>query len=212
MLNKQNGYSEYSQSLQERAEKELVQAIWPLKDVTYPWNPLSPESEDFLADIEQEFTLEDWSEAEIGARSQAFFSSLDELWPTQVPDTIIGRLRESLSSRFAYRVPEDWLNAIATKASELMGELSDPAPAISLMDRMVHCVQELLPGWAEDDLQVLARPLAFAMRGVGTEAVDLALGAVRPLDWTELSDLERARLSLACARIAIAELETTDEL
>ncbi|HAG81788.1 MAG TPA: hypothetical protein DCL61_11625 [Cyanobacteria bacterium UBA12227] len=80
------------------------------------------------------------------------------------------------------------------------------------MDRMIQCVEELLPNWAEDDLQVLARPLAYAMRGAEAETVELALGAVRPLDWTELSEIERARLSLAIARIAIDDLESTDEL
>lgn len=211
MVNTNKGYSEYSERLQTQATQELVQLLWQEEEVSYPWNPLAPESEAFFVELEQEFTLDDWSQAEIGARSQAFFSQLDQLWPEMVPDTIVQRLQASLSERFACRVPSNWLDAIATKASELIDGTGYPAPALSLMDRMVQCVQELLPHWAEDDLQVLARPLAYAMRGIEAETVELALGAVRPLNWNELSEMERARLSLAIARIAIDELETTDE-
>lgn len=210
MVNTQNGYFEYSEHLEERAEQELVQTIWPMRDVTYPWNPLSPESEDYLASLEEEFTLDDWSEAEIETRSQVFFSQLKEIIRLEnVPNTTLQRLQACLSDSLRDRVPLEWLNAIATKASGLIA--SDyPAPGLSLMDRMVRCVEDLLPNWNQDDLQVLARPLAFAMRGSRGETVDIALGVVRPLDWTELSEIERARLSLAVAQIALAELETTD--
>ena len=212
MVNTNNSYSEYSDRLQTEATQELVQLLWQEEEVSYPWNPLAPESEAFVAELEQEFMLDDWSAAEIGARSQAFFSQIDQLWPEIVPAPILQKLQASLSERFAYRVPSDWLDAIATKASELINGTGYPAPALSLMDRMVECVQELLPNWAEDDLQVLARPLAYAMRGAEADTVEeLALGAVRPLDWNELSEMERARLSLAIARIALDELEATDE-
>lgn len=211
MVNTNNGYSEYSERLQTQAVQELVQLLWQEEEVSYPWNPLAPESEAFFAELEQEFTLEDWSATEIRTRSAAFFSEIEQLWPENVPNGILVRLQASLSDRFACRVPSHWLDAIATKASELIDATGYPAPAMSLMDRMIQCVQELLPNWAEDDLQVLARPLAYAMRGAEAETVELALGAVRPLDWTELSEIERARLSLAIARIALDELETTDE-
>jgi hypothetical protein len=211
MVNTNNSYSEYSQRLQTQATQELAQLLWQEEEVSYPWNPLAPESEAFFAELEQEFTLEDWSSAEIGTRSQAFFSGIDQLWSEIVPAPILQRVQASLSERFACRVPSHWLDAIATKASELIDGFGYPAPALSLMDRMVECVQELLPNWAEDDLQVLARPLAYAMRGIEAQTDELALAAVRPLDWNELSEIERARLSLAIARIAIDELEATDE-
>ena len=211
MVSTNNGYSEYSQRLQNQAVQELVELLWQEEEVSYPWNRFAPESEDFLAELEQEFTLEDWSAAELGARSQALFSSIDELWPQNVPNGILPRLQASLSDRFACRVPSQWLDAIATKATELIEGRGYAARALSLMDRMIQCVEELLPNWAEDDLQVLARPLAYARRGAEAETVELALGAVRPLDWTELSEIERARLSLAIARIALDELEATDE-
>lgn len=211
MVNTNNSYSEYSERLQTQATQQLVQLLWQEEEVCYPWNPLAPESEAFLAELEQEFTLEDWAAAEIEARSQAFFSGIDQLWPEMVPALILQRLQASLCERFACRVPTHWLDAIASKASELFDGTGYPAPALSLMDRMVECVQELLPNWTEDDLQVLARPLAYAMRGIEAQTDELALAAVRPLDWNELSEIERARLSLAIARIAIDELEATDE-
>jgi hypothetical protein len=63
---------------------------------------------------------------------------------------------------------------------------------------MVQCVQELLPEWGEDVLQVWARPLASAMRGSEAEIA-------RPVEWDELSESERARLSLAVARYALRQ-------
>lgn len=209
MVNK-HGYSENSDNLQAQAAQELVQMLWQ-EEVIYPWNPLAPESEAYLVELEQEFGLDDWLEAEIKTRSHSFFSQLDQLWPQNVPAAALERLQDALARRFAERAPQAWLEAIATKATEMMRGTGRLAPSLSLMDQMVQCVDQLLPNWAEEDLQVLARPLAYAMRGAEAEAVDLTLGAVRPIDWIELSEIEQARLTLAIARYALAELESADE-
>lgn len=206
-----HGYSENSENLQAQAAQELVQMLWQEDEAIYPWNPFAPESEAYLVELEQEFGLEDWSVAEIKTRSHSFFTQIDQLWPQKVPAATLQRLQASLCRRFAERVPPAWLEAIATKATEMMRGTGRLSPSLSLMDQMVQCVDQLLPNWAEEDLQVLARPLAYAMRGAEAEAVDLTLGAVRAIDWVELSQMEQARLTLAIARYALAELETADE-
>jgi hypothetical protein len=209
MVNK-HGYSENSDNLQAQAAQELVQMLWQ-DETIYPWNPLAPESEAYLVELEQELGLDDWLEAEVKTRSHSFFAQIDQLWPQNVPAPALQRLQDSLARRFAERAPQAWLEAIATRATEMMRGTGRLAPSLSLMDQMVQCVEQLLPNWAEEDLQVLARPLAYAMRGAEAEAVDLTLGAVRPIDWTQLSEMEQARLTLAIARYALAELETAND-
>ena len=73
---------------------------------------------------------------------------------------------------------------------------------------MVECVLDILPQWDEEDLQVLARPLAYAMRDVDSEGVELVVATKRP--WAQLSEIEQARVSLAVARYAISELAVCD--
>jgi hypothetical protein len=69
------------------------------------------------------------------------------------------------------------------------------------IDRLIQSVQDLLPNWAAEDLLVIARPYAYAMRGdTGVNEID---NIVRPLAWTELSELERAKLTIAIAQAAI---------
>jgi hypothetical protein len=204
MLNQHN-YSEYSADLDSQVAQELVQLLMQPQDSTYPWNPLAAESEAYLVELEQAFSLEDWSAEEISRCDRSFFNQLDQLRSQYVPGLPVHHLQAALAGKFATRAPQAWLEAIAAKASELVGG------NLSLPDRLVYCVQQLLPNWAEDDLEVLARPLAFAMRGVEAQAIDLTLGNIRSIDWQELSELEQARLSLAIARYAIAQLEATDE-
>jgi hypothetical protein len=67
-------------------------------------------------------------------------------------------------------------------------------------------VQDCLPSWGEEDLQVLARPFAYAMRGSETEMLEVALRSVRCAEWADLSSIEQARLSLALARYALDQM------
>jgi hypothetical protein len=204
MLNQHN-YSEYSMDLESQVAQDLIELLLEPQESNYPWNPLAPESEAYLVELEQVFSLEDWSAEEIARRDRSFFNQLDQLRSQYVPELPLHHLQASLAGKFATRAPQAWLDAIAAKASELV------SANLSLPERLVYCVQQLLPNWAEDDLEVLARPLAFAMRGVEAQAIELTLGNIRPIDWQELSELEQARLSLAIARYAIAQLESTDD-
>ena len=75
---------------------------------------------------------------------------------------------------------------------------------LSLSDQLVHCVSEVLPGWDLEDLEVMARPLAYSMRGDKNDELENILATIEPVDWYNLSEVEQARLSLAIALYAIS--------
>jgi hypothetical protein len=81
---------------------------------------------------------------------------------------------------------------------------------LALVDQLVESVQTVLTDWETDDLQVMARPLAFSMRGGQEEVLEVLLQSVRQTDWEALSELEQARLSLAIARYALGELAQSE--
>lgn len=171
----------------------------PAAHISYPWNPATPEAEAFFTEAETPSIFDGWQPNEIATRSDAFFAHLDHLW-SALP------LQTTLVQRFAIRMPETLLASIANRAQQVM------SASTSLADQLVQCVQDILPSLselAEDDLYVLARPLAHAMRDADSQAIDTALAAVRPLGWDALSETEKARLSLAIARYALAEIEAT---
>lgn len=195
---RQSIYSERFEDSFSQAAAELIEAILVPKEATYPWNPGDASEEAYLASLEREFGLEDWSDEEISSRSQRLFSQIDDCWmQEQSADRAV---KMSLYQRFAAYVPQVWIDAIAQKATDIF------STKLSLADQLVQCVNSLLPYWAEEDLQVLARPLACAMRSAEPEAVESAISVVRQVDWAELSEMEQARVSMAIARSALAHL------
>ncbi|MEG4306750.1 hypothetical protein [Microcoleus sp. D3_18a_C4] len=190
----QSADSEYFRDSQTQAQMELLATIVQT-DVAYPWNPAQLESESYLTALEQEFALSDsFSDSDIALKSQVLFSQLEQVWLTTA-------LQKSLREKFA-RVPQDFLASIAQSVQNATVKYQ------SLADQMVECVLEILPQWAEEDLQVLARPLAYAMRDVDSEGGELVMATKRP--WAQLSEIEQARVSLAVARYAISQLEIGD--
>ncbi|MEG5062214.1 hypothetical protein QUB33_01020 [Microcoleus sp. B3-A4] len=186
--------SEYFRDSQTQAQMELLATIVQT-DVAYPWNPAQLESESYLTALEQEFALSDsFSDSDIALKSQVLFSQLEQVWLTTA-------LQKSLREKFA-RVPQDFLASIAQSVQNATVKYQ------SLADQMVECVLDILPQWAEEDLQVLARPLAYAMRDVDSEGGELVMATKRP--WAQLSEIEQARVSLAVARYAISQLEIAD--
>ena len=186
--------SEYFRDSQTQAQMELLTTIVQT-DVAYPWNPAQLESESYLSALEQEFALSDsFSDSDIALKSQVLFSQLEQVWLTTA-------LQKSLREKFA-RVPQDFLARIAQSVQNATVKYQ------SLADQMVECVLDILPQWAEEDLQVLARPLAYAMRDVDSEGGELVMATKRP--WAQLSEIEQARVSLAVARYAISQLEIAD--
>lgn len=189
-----------------QTELDLLEALLATDDTTYPWNPTDLESEEYFIEQERQFALEDWSESEITARSDAFFSKLEQIWSETVgfESTDIDNLQANLQQRAA-SIPQGWLQAIAHQAYHVLAEQK------SMTDKLVQCVKDLLPNWAEDDLQVLARPFAYTMRSVdtipNTPEIESVLGNTQRQEWAALSEIEQARASLAIARYALAQLQ-----
>ena len=186
--------SQYFGNSQTQAQMELLATIVQT-DVAYPWNPAQLESESYLTGLEEEFALSDsFSDSDIAQKSQVLFAQLEQVWLTAA-------LQKSLREKFA-RVPQDFLARIAQSVQNATVKYQ------SLADQMVECVLDILPQWAEEDLQVLARPLAYAMREVDSEGAELVMATRRP--WAQLSEIEQARVSLAVARYAISELAISE--
>jgi hypothetical protein len=168
----------------------------PYAQITYPWNPADPAAEEFFEQAEQAAGFEEWQGAEIAARATSFFAQVDGLWTAT-------SLQNKLVQKFSLRIPETLLMAIAQQAQSMV------ASSLSLADQLVQCVDDLLPSLDVEDLHVLARPLAYAMRGEGDNlSCDTVLNSVRTAEWASLSDIEQARVSLAIARYALAELDS----
>lgn len=175
---------------QTQAEMDLLAGIVQ-SDSLYPWNPLPLETDDYFAALETDFDLSQClNESEISQKSQALFERLSQIWSAV-------DLQTSLCQKFA-EIPQEFLTKIAQVAQTAI------ANGQALGDQMVQCVQAVLPQWPEEDLQVLARPLAFSMRQAESDPLELNLMAGR--SWEELSDIEQARAGLAIARYAISQL------
>ncbi|NES22990.1 MAG: hypothetical protein F6K41_29740 [Symploca sp. SIO3E6] len=186
-------YQDYEDALTP-TQLELLEALLQVQDEHYPWNPAELEAQDYFEELEQGFSREPWQdEEEIAGASQEFFKQLHQCWASPLTPAT-DSLQALLSEQFDINIPQVWLEAIANKAQEIF------STKISLVEQLVLCVQPLLPNWTKDDLLVLARPLAYAMRG-GTEPVKAA-------EWTELSQMEQVRLSLAVASLALTQLKT----
>ncbi len=158
--------------------------------IAYPWDPSLPESTDFFNHLDAASPLNDLEAADIDQQASRFFDQLDQLWDKSL-DTLLAR-------KFA-SVPQTILVAIAQQATQLLHQGDD------LIDQLAQCAHSAMPQWAIEDLQVLARPMAYAMRGENQSA------ALLQRDWQTLSTIEQAKLSLAIARYAIAELNHAPE-
>lgn len=172
--------SSASLSAELQAELDLFDAAISGAPRIYPWNPGDRLLKEDLTAIAQPLEIDD---LDLGDRGLAFFQQLDTCM-------LYAQLRE----RFGAWVPSDVLEAIAERAEHLASGCD------SLAEGLVACVEAVLPNWSAEDLQVLARPFAYAMRGRPQQAVKRA-------PWAELSPLERARLSLAIAHFTLSTLE-----
>jgi hypothetical protein len=192
---------------QAQAELELLQLILE-ESICYPWDPTEPEAEAYFDALEQEVLLAGWTNEELSEQGKALSTHLDQAWSTVLTspqvqaaeDIAVSSVCDKLLKQFAAQVPQQLLEGIVQRARQAI------ETNLGLADKLVQCVQDSLPNWAEEDLQVLARPFAYAMRGAETEMLEAALRSVRCAAWTELSGIEQARLSLAIARYAIAQM------
>ena len=200
---------------QAETELELLQVL--LSDDAYPWlvSPDDSSHHQYFDHLESQWT-QDQSEDEmetIATKSQSFFQTLDQAWATAdssqaastvpanaIADAPLASIQAVLTEQFQNRVPADLIHTLTQKAQALACQ------PLSLADQLVQSVQDVLPEWGTEDLHVLARPYAFAMRGPENDKLEVALRSVRYAAWTELSGVEQARLSLAIARYTLSQM------
>ncbi len=195
-------YRNYEETLSD-VQGDLLEILLQSEQDIYPWNPAEPEAEAYFSELEHEFTLDDWREDEMSAcKAQAFFTQLHQSWNSPF-SRVHDALTELLSKQFAIQVPESWIEAIANQAKQIF------QTNLPLADQLVQCVQPLLPNWAEDDLLVLARPWAYAMRGSLDTLGENNSHVARLPEWAELSQMEQVRLSLAIAHTALTQLKNS---
>ena len=172
-------------------QAELIDSLLAELSINYPWNPAELDTADYYLESDRYFSLDDWSDLEIGQRSRSFLAKIQSCWENApTPELALSPLA-ALIEKFGTRVPQQWLSQIAANVTSLAASNLEP------IEHLIQSVQDLLPNWETDDLLVMARPYAYAMRG--TPNVD----NVKDEKWTELSELERAKLTILIAQAAI---------
>ncbi|GAB4299768.1 MAG: hypothetical protein Fur0025_38980 [Oscillatoriaceae cyanobacterium] len=181
------------------AQLELLEAIL-LWDSPYPWNPAEPQTQKYLEALEMELMAQEAAAAVLAEENAPdWLDRLENLSRLINWDAMSSAMavRESLQQKFG-AVPLSWLDDIARKALELWQLPHREQAKLSPAERLVYCVLPLFPNWAAEDLQVLARPFAYAMR-----SSESALANIHVQNWQGLSDIEKARVSLAIANYVI---------
>ncbi|NJK37419.1 MAG: hypothetical protein HC920_06435 [Oscillatoriales cyanobacterium SM2_3_0] len=158
---------------------------------------MEPEAEANLLNLETEFSTTDClTDEEILEKSQALLSQVDQLWSGIA-------LQKSLQQQFAGYMPQSLITQLVQKVIQVADT------SVALADQLVQSVQAILPHWQEEDLQVIARPFAYAMRGNPTpEMVVVTRKSHQTKHWADLSEIEQARLGFKAAYTAFSELET----
>ncbi|MEO1299986.1 MAG: hypothetical protein AAFW75_30290 [Cyanobacteria bacterium J06636_16] len=179
---------------QQQIELEMLHSVLD-DDASYLWNPSDPANTAYLDNLEDAFAAGDLSEDTFKSQWSRVSQQAEQLWNNQP-----SALAAALIQRFESRMPTQLIAQLAAKAQAVSSS------GLAMADQLVDCVQAVVTGWEVDDLQVMARPLAMAMRDSRGEILDVALRSVRQTDWNNLSDLEQARLTLAIARHALDEI------
>lgn len=195
---------------QATTELEFLQSV--LSEHSYPWlSTQDPSNTTYFETLETEWN-QDSSEEEksaIAATGEQFFQTLEHVWasadaathlPSADTSETLTAIQSTLIEQFQERIPVELIHSLTQAIHHVASQ------PLSLADQLVQSVQEILPEWGVEDLQVLARPYAFAMRGPETDKLEVALRSVRYAAWTELSGVEQARLSLAIARYTLSQM------
>ncbi|MGF1458638.1 MAG: hypothetical protein ACFBSG_06375 [Leptolyngbyaceae cyanobacterium] len=179
---------------QQQAELELLHSVLS-QPSAHPWNPYDPQTAEYVDQLEQGVDA-DWDDAVVSQWPQ-----VSQLATALWAESSVTALATALMQKFGARMPAQLLQQIAHQAQAVAGN------GQALIDQLVVSTQTILTDWAVDDLQVMARPLALAMRSGQEESVDAMVQSLSASEWQDLSDVEQARLSLAIARYALAELD-----
>ncbi|MGK7903105.1 MAG: hypothetical protein AB4352_17175 [Hormoscilla sp.] len=179
------------------AERELFQALCFNEAQTYPWSLLTGDSQRYFAELEASTaSLTDRSSEEVAAGAQIFLAHLDILWDAATTSDNL------LEDQFANLIPASLIKTLKHQVKLLQDS------SVTLAEQLVQCTYEVMPQWAVEDLQVLARPFAYAMRGTEADAaIEAILDKVAGNHWTDLSEIEQVRLCLAYTRYTLANLD-----
>ncbi|MBF2065661.1 MAG: hypothetical protein IGS39_14750 [Calothrix sp. C42_A2020_038] len=185
---------------------ELLEALLESDDAIYPWNPALPESEDFFHECDANCAIDDLLDSEGAAYEESFYNHLETLWSNATHFSCntnvvsISKLKESLQAVAASRIPHNWIEKIAQKASELFNQ------QVSIGDQLVQVAQALVPALGADDLSVLVRPYAYAMRSEANN-LESTLKKIGGHEWDNLSEIEQARITVAVAYYALQQIK-----
>jgi hypothetical protein len=188
---------------------ELLEVLLAPEDPAYPWNP-ADDTEDYYLRLEQEIVPQNfWTSEELTQGEATFSRHLDMIWaqiPNYHPETpekqLVDYLYPALEQAFAKFVPSAWLNTIAQKATAVF------TLEQSSSEKLLECMQALLPNWNIEDLLVVTRPLALNMRNVKPQ--DLTLSIIHRLEqqeWTSLTEIEQAKNIGLIADFALKQLD-----
>lgn len=209
MIHQING-SDACHSVGSQMELELLAVLLEPEDATYPWNPADDESEAYFDELERQFAIQDVLDEELSTRASTFYNQLDTLWSEvetsscynyNTTNSVLDQLQESLPKPFLSKLPQGWLNAIAKKAGEIF------TSSQTIAEQLAECVQSVLPTWATDDLSVLTRPYAYAMRSSEPQALTSVINNVENQEWANLSEIEQAKISVAIAYYVLRQLD-----
>ena len=189
---------------------EFIEALLEPEDAAYPWNLADESTDAYFHNLELQFGLPDFSDAELITSSENFYQNLDIIWDQvaaienhNISKNTVNYLQEVLHNAFSV-IPEVILTAIAQKAAEVS------ILEQSASDKLIECVQALLPSWEVDDLLVLARPFAYAMRSSKPQTLTSVIRDFEGRDWASLSEIEQAKITLAIADYALQHLSKSD--
>ena len=188
---------------------EFIEALLEPEDAAYPWNLADESSEAYFHNLELQFGLQDFLDAELSTSADNFYQNLDTIWDqvavlkNNSSKNIVNYLQEVLQNAFSV-IPGGLLTAIAQKTTEV-SMLEQSAS-----EKLVACVKALLPSWEVDDLLVLARPFAYAMRSSEPHTLTSLIRDFEERDWANLSEIEQAKITLAIADYALQHLSKPD--
>lgn len=192
---------------------ELLTAILEPEDETYPWNPANDQSDAYFQKLAAPLHSDLELMEGLDQQGEGFYHSLDQIW-TQVYNSKADRderpsksVRTTLNDIFGTFVPSHWLDQIMETAKKTFHDMEH-----STSEKIVGCVQSLLPDWDMEDLLVLARPIAYSMRSGQQEKSDVSIHKLihnlPSRNWTELSEVERAKICLVVADYALKAVST----
>lgn len=183
---------------QQQAQLELLHSILGSAP-SLPWHTYSPATAQYLDQLEQDLGNDLDDDLEMTSQWSQVSALAAALWES--PEA---SLLTTLTQKFGTRMPQPLLAQLALQVQDV----ADSGQA--LVYQLVTTTQAILTDFAADDLQVMARPMALAMRSGTDDTVDSVVQSLRSDAWEQLSAVEQARLSLAIARYALAQLEADD--